>query len=115
MVQLFVGDIAKAVVVMYDSDGRETDTYDKITGIAYETDVPDVVTIVDEDAQPKDAEIEAVGVGVTSCRCRFDGDPGDGVTEILLQTEKIEVVLPPPGHAASGEMKVVTLTQVPQP
>ena len=93
-------------VKMRDAQGRETDNYDTITGIRYETDDDDVVTIVDDDALPKDARLEAVGVGISKVRCTFDGDPGDGLREIVLQSEDIEVVEPPPGEAVTGEFTV---------
>ena len=106
VVQAFVGQTGNAIVKMLDAQGNETDNYDTITGIRYEFADDEVVTIVDDDALPKDAHLEAVGVGVSKVRCTFDGDPGDGLREIILESEDIEVVEPPPGEAVSGEFTV---------
>jgi hypothetical protein len=93
---------------MLDAQGNETDHYDLMEGIQYTSDDPAVATIVDDDAMPKDARIEAVGLGTTRLHCRFDGDPGSGLREILLESEEIVVV---PGPATGGEF-TVTFTQV---
>ena len=111
MVEVFVGQKGKAVIKMHDAQGRETNTYDTITGIQYTVDNPELVSVVDEDAEPKDAELEALAPGTTNIGCQFDGDPGDGVRTIMLESEDIIVSEPPPGEAVSGIFEV-TFTEV---
>ena len=107
MVQAFVGQKGRCEVTkLYDAQGRETDNYDKIAGFRYETDDAEVVTVVDDDALPKDARLEAVGVGVSRVRVIFDSDAGAGVRERTIQSEEIEVLEPPPGEAVTGEFVV---------
>ena len=113
MVEAIVGQLGKAKVVMRDADGRETDSYDEMIGIGYESSNPDAVSVVDDDAEPRDARLEflaptdePVFIDVT-----FDGDPGDGMRPIRLRSDGITVVLPPPGDAVSGDV-IVEFTQV---
>jgi hypothetical protein len=111
MVQAFVGQAGRAVVRMVDANGRETNTYDTMTGITYASTDPDVVSVVDEDVEPKDATLMANDVGQATLTCTFDGDPGDGIRQIMLQSEPIDVVEPPPGEAVGGTFEV-TFAQV---
>jgi hypothetical protein len=111
MVQAYVGQQGTAIVRMFDADGRETDSYDTMAGIQYDSSDSSVVSVVDEDAEPKDATLMAHAEGQATITCMFDGDPGDGERQITLQSDTIEVVMPPPGQAVTGRFEV-TFNQV---
>jgi hypothetical protein len=108
MVDVFRGQTGRAVVRMFDAEGDETDHYDRMTGIIYSSTDATVISIVDEDVEPKDAEIVAhVASDVPQkLTCQFDGDPGDGVRTIMLESEEIMVLEPPPGEAVTGTFEV---------
>jgi hypothetical protein len=103
-VEAQLGQPVKALVKMFDANGQETDSYDKMTGIKYTSRNPDVATIVDEDAEPKDAMIQTLSLGEVQFDVIFDGDPGDGVREIALLSDVLRVVPVPPGEAVSAEV-----------
>jgi hypothetical protein len=108
MPDVYVGQRGTSVVKMYDDQGRETDSYDKITGIAYDSTNPAALSISDPDAEPKDAEIVATAVGQNiTLSCTFDGDPGDGERSIRLEAGPFNVLEPPPGEAATATFEVV--------
>lgn len=107
MVQAFVGQKGTAKVTMYDADGRQTDSYDVMSGIQYSSTDPNVVSVLNEDEEPRDAELMAHAEGQATITCTFDGDPGDGLRSITLQSPPIDVVLPPPGQAVTGTFEVV--------
>lgn len=109
MVDVYVGQTGRAVVKMRDAEGRETDVYDKTTNISYSSSNDAVVSVVDDDAEPKDCRLQALVASPDEdvfITCTFDGDPGDGVRGVVLQSEAIRVLEPPPGEAVSGEFTV---------
>jgi hypothetical protein len=110
-VQAHIGDTGVVAVEMTDEQGNLTDTYDKITGIRYDSSNPNAVSVLDEDAEPKDAEVEFKALTTEPARITvtFDGDPGSGVRPITLVSEDIEVVA---GEATGG---TVTIRLVQQP
>ena len=107
MADAHIGDLGRAVVKMTDANGNPTDSYDNMSGIQYESSDPSKVTVVDDDAEPRDATLEFLalteGAPVT-ITVRFDGDPGNGERAITLQSEPINVV---PGEATGGEVQIV--------
>lgn len=116
--EFHVGEHAKATVKLFDADGNPTDRFDMMTGIKYEISDPAAATIADADAEPRDVEIEFVAlteVGVDEfLTVTLDGDPGDGVTEIRLESEAFQIVQ---GDAVSGtlDLELVQVTPPPPP
>jgi hypothetical protein len=110
MAEALVDQTGNCLVRMYDSAGKETDSYDKMTGISYEVSDPSKLEVVDDDEEPKDAALTAIAATEPDTpviiTCRFDGDPGDGERPIVLQSEPITIREPEPGEAVSGEFTV---------
>lgn len=111
MVEVFFGQAGRAVVKMFDDQGRATTKYDEIAGVSYTSDAPDIVGINDEDANPFDATFSflrphAAGEAPTRVRVAFDGAPGDPERPINLQSEEITVLEPPPGEAFTGVVDI---------
>ena len=114
--ELHIGDTVDVKAELRDSSGAPTDTYDKITGLEWSVSDPEAVEIVDEDAEPKDCQLKIVALSQPPgedqfLRCVLDGDPGDGVTEIRLESVPWVVV---PGPASSGHV-TMTIRQVQPP
>ena len=105
-IEAHIGDLGVAEVVMRDSPSNPTDRYDSMSGIAYSSSHPTAVNVVDDDAEPKDARVEFLALTngeEATITCTFDGDPGDGITTVVLVSEGIMVV---PGDAVGGEIKI---------
>jgi hypothetical protein len=104
-VDVHVGEVGIAEVEMRDADGNVTDDYDKVAGIHWSTTDPSKVTLVDDDANPKDARFNFLALTTTpvTASCTFDGDAGDGVTQIEGASEEINVVA---GPARSGTVTI---------
>jgi hypothetical protein len=104
-VEVHVGEVGVAEVEMRDAQGNVTDDYDKVAGIQWSTTDPASVTLVDDDANPKDATFNflAITTAPVTATVMFDGDAGDGVTQITGTSEEINVV---PGPARSGTVTI---------
>lgn len=111
MSQGFPGQIGKGVVKLFDADSRETKVYDEAAGVQYTNSNPDVVRISDEDADPLTADFEALAEGQAIIDVTLDTRLGEEQNLLHLQAV-IDVVLPPPGEAATGTFEVV-FEQVP--
>ena len=114
--ELHPGETVDFKVVLYQASGAETDTFDTVTGIEYSVSDPEAVEILDEDAEPRDGHLRVVQPSTPSgedqfLRCVLDGDPGDGVTEIRLESEPWVVVDGP----ATGGTVTLQLRQIQPP
>ena len=108
--ELHRGETVDFEAELFDSSGQLTDTYDKITGIEWSVSDPDAVEILDEDAEPKDGQLKVRELSQPPgqdqfLRCVLDGDPGDGVTEIRLESVSW-VVVPGPARSGNVTMKI---------
>ena len=119
---VYTGQTGIAQAQPTDAQGRPTPNWDTATGMAYASNLPEVGTIIDDDANPLDAEIELhrphqEGEPDLQFTCAFDGDPdpGDDQTRhIVLQSQTFRVLEPPPGEATGGSFEIVW-TQVEPP
>jgi hypothetical protein len=103
--QGYLGQTGIAVLKMYNAAGAETDNYDTISGVQYWSDDPSIASIVDEDANPKDATIGTHAVGTTKVYSKFDGDPGDGEREFTYEAT-VEVLPVPDGGVTEATFAV---------
>ena len=95
--ELHPGETVDFKVTLYQASGAPTDTFDEIGGIEWSVSDPDAVEIVDEDAEPRDGQLRVVQPSQPPGQDQFlrvvlDGDPGDGVIEIRLESEPWVVV-----------------------
>jgi hypothetical protein len=91
-----------------DDQNQPTESWDKASGVTYDSNLPEVGEIVDTDANPLDAEIRILraheeGEPDLQFTCTFDGNPRPGedqVRKIQLESPTFRVETPPAG--ASG-------------
>ena len=110
------GETVEFKVTLYQASGAETDTFDEVAGIEWSVSDPEAVEILDEDAEPRDGQLRVVPPSQPPgedqfLRCVLDGDPGDGVTEIRLESEPWVVVDGP----ATGGAVTLQLRQIQPP
>jgi hypothetical protein len=104
-------------VTLYQASGAPTDSYDTITGITYTVSDPNAANITDEDAEPRDGELNFAAPSQPAGQDQFldvslDGDAGEGVVPIQMRSEPWVVV---DGPAVSGKLELLELVQVNPP
>jgi hypothetical protein len=108
MTDVYVGQKGRSIVSVKAADGRETDRYDQVAGVSYESTNPAAINIDDNDDQPKDANIEVVGEGAdVMLSCTIDLVEGAGEDVRRLQAGPYNAKLPPPGQAFDATFDVV--------
>ena len=104
----------KIEVELRDKNQDITDVYDKATGILWASTNEEIGMITDDDAEPRDAEVELKRIMTDEDEdvvfsCHLDGDPSAGVRDLHFESDPIRVT---PGEATSG---VITLHEVEEP
>lgn len=104
-------------VTLYQASGAKTDSYDTITGITYTVSDPNAANVTDEDAEPRDGELNFAAPSQPAGQDQFlevslDGDAGEGVVPIQMRSEPWVVV---DGPAVSGTLELLELVQVNPP
>jgi hypothetical protein len=113
VVQAYLEQLADVRIELRDRRDVPTEVYDRLRGITWE--LPDQITIDDPDQNPLDAELTMVGLTSgepVRVRATLDGDPDElGERLIVVESEDIEILEPPPGQAVAGRL-ALTLRQV---
>src|SRR5262245_45727037 len=95
-----IGEKLRGKVTLFDASGNPGASYDEAAGIVYESTDPAVGSVVDEDADPLDCEVQAIALGTTMIRCTLDTRRGTESNQLVIEGE-LSVV---PGEARSGTL-----------
>lgn len=90
-------------IVLRDKNMDPTDVYDQAKGVHYASSDESVLQVIDEDANPLDAELQLLAPGEATVTVVLDGAPGPVERALEFVTETITVH---PEGAFSGEVVV---------
>lgn len=108
------GEVVDFELELFTEAGAPTRNFDTVSGLMYATTDPAVSKVVDEDADPFSGQVHMLVAAPgedQKLTCDLDGDAGDGVTEIHIESETYEVV---DGPARAGRL-TLKLRQVEAP